>query len=323
MNATCTSQPQNAVIEKLKAHRLAFYIVVPVVVALSALYLFFTPNYFKCTVTMITENMMANEHNRVMTLNHPENYDLGFTVPDVTIKCQDFEQIVTSTRFSVDMFDTPVSTLDGSFAGAYSQYLKTQLKPTPKERILGIFHKPAEKASLTAEEVNPFHLVGEQQEIADAVQNNLFFNVDMDTKLVSISATAQDALVAAQVADAGAQLLEHYLGAIYEQKMVEQVENMLQLEAAAEKAYLEAKEAHSPNADMEYQVYQSFRRQRIILDAQKMHHKTFYVLNNATVPVRKAGPKRATMLALILMLSVMGTAACVLRKEIMRWLFME
>ncbi len=323
MNSTCTSQSSNAVIEQLKAHRLAFYIVVPVVVVCSALYLFLTPNYFRCTVTMITENMMANEQNRVMTLNHPENYDLGFTIPDITIKCQDFEQIVGSTRFTVDMFDTPIRTMDGSFGGAYSQYLNTQIKPTPKERIKALFRAPAEGAPLNGAEVDPFRLIGVQQVVAAKIQENLSCKVDMDSKLVSITATAQDALVAAQVADAGAQLLEQYMSGYYEQKMEEQVENMLQLEAAAEKAYLEAKEAHSPDTQMAYDVYQSFRRQRIILDAQKTHHKTFYVLNNATVPAIKAGPKRATMLMLILMLSVLATAACILRKEIIRWLFME
>ena len=246
--------------------------------------------------------------------------------------------IVASTPFILELFNTRVQTLDGKLDTTLVAYLDEQKQPwwgyikaAPGMAIGAIKSLFAEEAD-TASVLNPFQLTKKESEKVEGLRKILTADVDNKTAMTTISVTLQDPKVTAIVADSVVGKLQQYIIDYRIKKAKEDCAYLEQLYKERQQEYYEAqsKYAHyfdsnrniafqSVRAEQErlqndmnlaYQVYSQVAQQLQIARAKIQEEKpVFAVVEPASIPLQPSGTSRKTILAGIMFLVICGTGA--------------
>lgn len=246
--------------------------------------------------------------------------------------------IVASTPFILELFNTRVQTLDGKLDTTLVAYLDEQKQPwwgyikaAPGMAIGAIKSLFAEEAD-TASVLNPFQLTEKEASKVEAIKQSIIAEVDKKTAKTTISVTLQDPKVTAIVADSVVAKLQQYIIDYRIKKAKEDCAYLEQLYKERQQEYYEAqsKYAHyfdsnrniafqSVRAEQErlqndmnlaYQVYSQVAQQLQVARAKIQEEKpVFAVVEPATVPLQPSGTSRKVILIGIVFLAVCGTGA--------------
>jgi hypothetical protein len=246
--------------------------------------------------------------------------------------------IVTSTPFVLDLFDTQIQTLDGKLDTTLVAYLDEQKQPwwgyikaAPGMAIGAIKSLFAEEAD-TASVLNPFQLTEKEASKVEAIKQSIYADVDKKTAMTTITVTLQDPKVTAIVADSVVAKLQQYIIDYRIKKAKEDCAYLEQLYKERQQEYYEAqsKYAHyfdsnrniafqSVRAEQErlqndmnlaYQVYSQVAQQLQVARAKIQEEKpVFAVVEPATVPLQPSGTSRKVILVGIVFIVVCGTGA--------------
>ncbi len=246
--------------------------------------------------------------------------------------------IVASTPFILELFNTKVQTLDGKLDTTLVAYLDEQKQPwwgyikaAPGMAIGAIKSLFSEEAD-TASVLNPFQLTKEESEKVEGLRKALTADVDKKTAKTTISVTLQDPKVTAIVADSVVAKLQQYIIDYRIKKAKEDCAYLEQLYKERQQEYYDAqsKYAHyfdsnrnialqSVRAEQErlqndmnlaYQVYSQVAQQLQVARAKIQEEKpVFAVVEPATVPLEPSGTSRKVILVGIIFLAVCGTGA--------------
>lgn len=233
--------------------------------------------------------------------------------------------IVTSTPFVLELFNTRVQTLDGELDTTLVAYLDEQrtpwwgyIKAAPGMAIGAIKSLFAEEAD-TASVLNPFQLTKKESEKVEGLRKILTADVDNKTAMTTISVTLQDPKVTAIVADSVVGKLQQYIIDYRIKKAKEDCAYLEQLYKERQQEYYEAqsKYAHyfdsnrnialqSVRAEQErlqndmnlaYQVYSQVAQQLQVARAKIQEEKpVFAVVEPATIPLQPSGTSRKMIL---------------------------
>lgn len=244
--------------------------------------------------------------------------------------------IVASTPFILELFNTRVQTLDGKLDTTLVAYLDEQKQPwwgyikaAPGMAIGAIKSLFAEEAD-TASVLNPFQLTKKESEKVEGLRKILTADVDNKTAMTTISVTLQDPKVTAIVADSVVGKLQQYIIDYRIKKAKEDCAYLEQLYKERQQEYYEAqsKYAHyfdsnrniafqSVRAEQErlqndmnlaYQVYSQVAQQLQVARAKIQEEKpVFAVVEPATIPLLPSGTSRKTILLGIVFLAICGT----------------
>lgn len=253
-----------------------------------------------------------------------------------------YPEIVSSVPFLTDLFNTKISTEDGSLkAITLYSYLKDKQQYPWWTRMVGSIKKLFEKnksAALQNNKVNNFMLNKEQDGIAQAIKNTINCNVNKKTNIITISVTTQDALVSASLADTVCRKIQDYIIAYRTKKARNDLNYVQNLCNEAKAQYVKAQEKYSSFSDsnedlilqsykakqdemenemqLRYNIYNQCAQQLQIAKA-KVQERTpaFTVIEPATVPLKKDGPKRMTILLVYIFLAIVLTSIYVLYKD--------
>lgn len=279
---------------------------------------FSVPTYFSSTTSLSTEQMRAEDEYRTLTLNRPEQFDLGLAPLAYSITPDDYTELLESTEFICRVLGATVMTADSSFTGTYYAYLATQYKyswlKTVKRAIRG---KKQPEAGEELPPLDPFYPRGIVAEAIGLAQNSLSCDVDRHSKLTTITAKAQDPLVAAMVAQAVADQMKLFTSEYYLSKAEETYEHLQEQIAFLHAEYQEAvRQGDEGYAAMLDQAYSSFQRQAIMFNAQLRYCRSFTTLVNASVPTEKAGPHHLAFALLATILIGLIALCIICRREI-------
>lgn len=246
--------------------------------------------------------------------------------------------IVASTPFILELFNTKVQTLDGKLDTTLVAYLDEQKSPwfsyivkAPGMAIGAIKSLFSEEAD-TASVLNPFQLTKEESEKVEGLRKVLTANVDKKTAMTTLTVTMQDPKVTAIVADSVVAKLQQYIIDYRIKKAKEDCAYLEQLYKERQQEYYDAqsKYAHyfdsnrniafqSVRAEQErlqndmnlaYQVYSQVAQQLQVARAKIQEEKpVFAVVEPATVPLQPSGTSRKVILIGIVFLAVCGTGA--------------
>lgn len=246
--------------------------------------------------------------------------------------------IVASTPFILELFNTRVQTLDDKLDTTLVTYLDEQktpwwgyIKAAPGMAIGAIKSLFAEKAD-TASVLNPFQLTEEEYEKVEVLRKILTADVDKKTAKTTICVTLQDPKVTAIVADSVVAKLQQYIIDYRIKKAKEDCSYLEQLYKERQQEYYEAqsKYAHyfdsnrnialqSVRAEQErlqndmnlaYQVYSQVAQQLQVARAKIQEEKpVFAVVEPATIPLQPSGTSRKIILVGIVFIVVCGTGA--------------
>lgn len=241
--------------------------------------------------------------------------------------------IVASTPFILELFDTRVQTLDGKLDTTLVAYLDEQKQPwwgyikaAPGMAIGAIKSIFTEEADTTSV-LNPFQLTKKESEKVEGLRKILTADVDNKTAMTTISVTLQDPKVTAIVADSVVGKLQQYIIDYRIKKAKEDCAYLEQLYKERQQEYYEAqsKYAHyfdsnrnialqSVRAEQErlqndmnlaYQVYSQVAQQLQVARAKIQEEKpVFAVVEPATIPLQPSGTSKKMMLVGIVLLTI-------------------
>lgn len=246
--------------------------------------------------------------------------------------------IVASTPFVLELFNTRVQTLDGELDTTLVTYLDEQrtpwwgyIKAAPGLAIGAIKSLFTEETD-TVSVLNPFQLTNEEAGKVKGLRQAITAEVGKKTAMTTITVTLQDPKVTAIVADSVVAKLQQYIIDYRIKKAKEDCAYLEELYKERQQEYYEAqsKYAHyfdtnrnialqSVRAEQErlqndmslaYQVYSQVAQQLQVARAKIQEEKpVFAVVEPATIPLQPSGTSRKVILVGIVFLAVCCTAA--------------
>ena len=331
----------------LLKHKMLYVKVLPVAFVLAAVYALGLPNYYSCTVTLAPElGSSAKSGGSLASLasSFGINLSSGQAGADA-INPMLYPDLMNSVDFKTSLFSVPV-TIEGDKdqneadeTMTYYDYLsKGQKAPWWSEATKAVFSIFSSKEDEKDVKVDPFRLTKEQDMIAKAIDKNVVCDVDKKTMVITINVTDQNAVIAAKMADTVKTRLQNFITEYRTSKVRVDLEYNKKLFAETKARYEKARRLYAEFADanqdiilesvrqrqtelenemqLQYNAYQQVAAQLLAAEA-KVQEETpaFTTLQSATVPVLKAGPKRAQMCLIFVFLAFLGVTAWILYKE--------
>lgn len=244
--------------------------------------------------------------------------------------------IVASTPFVLELFNTRVQTLDGELDTTLVTYLDEQKQPwwgyiksAPGLAIGAIKSLFTEETDTTAT-LNPFQLTEKEAAKVKGLRQSILAEVDKKTAMTTITVTLQDPKVTAIVADSVVAKLQQYIIDYRIKKAKEDCAYLEELYHERQQEYYEAqsKYAHyfdtnrniafqSVRAEQErlqndmnlaYQVYSQVAQQLQVARAKIQEEKpVFAVVEPASIPLQPSGVSKKMILMVVIILVVCTT----------------
>lgn len=253
-----------------------------------------------------------------------------------------YPEIIQSVSFLTDMFETKISTKDNQLKNItlYS-YLKDHQKYPWWSKIIGAIQNITRKKDNVSgknAKTNYFMLNKEQDDIAQMIKSMINCNVDKKTSIITISITSQDPLVSATLADTVRAKIQQYIIDYRTKKARNDLEYVQSLCTEAKSQYRKAQQLYSSFSDanedviltsykskqeemenemqLRYNIYNQCAQQLQLAKA-KVQERTpaFTVIQPATVPLKKDGPKRMTIVFIYIFIAFTFTSIYVLYKD--------
>lgn len=243
--------------------------------------------------------------------------------------------IVASTPFILELFNTRVQTLDGELDTTLVAYLDEQKTPwfsyivkAPGMAIGAIKSLFTEKVDTTAT-LNPFQLTEKEYQKVEGLRKAITAEVDKKTAMTTVTVTLQDPKVTAMVADSVVGKLQQYIIDYLIKKAKEDCAYLEELYKERQQEYYETQSRYAHYFDtnrniafqsiraeqerlqndmnLAYQVYSQVAQQLQVARAKIQEEKpVFAVVEPASIPLEPSGTSRKTILLGIVFLAICG-----------------
>ena len=244
--------------------------------------------------------------------------------------------IVASTPFILELFNTHVQTLNGELDTTLVTYLDKQKQPwwgyikaipgIAINTVKSLFTEKVDTVSI----LNPFQLTEKEAAKVEGLRKAIIANVDKKTAMTTITVTLQDPKVTAIVADSVVGKLQQYIVDYRIKKAKEDCAYLEELYKERQQEYYDAqsKYAHyfdtnrniafqSVRAEQErlqndmnlaYQVYSQVAQQLQVARAKIQEEKpVFAVVEPASIPLQPSGVSKKMILMVVIILVVCTT----------------
>ena len=297
------------------------------------------PNYFTANVTLAPENRGKSNTSGLSSLASTFGISLGgISSGEDAFGPSLYPDMMNSVDFKTSLFPIKVHKLNQDESFTYYDYLEEHQKipwwSAAIKAIFSLFGSDEEDET----EVNPFMLTKKQDNIIKVMNKKINCEVDKKTNVIIISVTDQDPLVAATMADSVKQRLQDAITAYRTSKARVDLEYNKKLYEETKVKYDVARQEYAVYADanidvilqrdrnklielenemqLRYQTYSTVAAQLQAAEA-KLQEETpaFTTLQNVTVPLKKAGPRRSKIVLLYSFLVGLVTCIYVLHKE--------
>lgn len=256
-----------------------------------------------------------------------------------------YPQIINSTPFLTNLFNVHVSSkIDNRIKNiTLYEYLKKYTESPWWNKCIAFIREifvnnTNNLDDNSKQEINSLCLTKEQDDIANTIKNLISCNVDKKTNIITLSVTTQDAQISALLADSVQKKIQEYVINYRTQKARNDLAYVQQLYAEAKKQYLIAQQKYSSYSDahmdlslekykmrqtllenemqLRYNIYTQYMQQLQIAQAKVQEiTPVFTEIQPATVPLVKYGPKRMTIIFVIVLLAFIITSFYVLIQD--------
>jgi hypothetical protein len=326
----------------LKTVIIAFIIAAAITISL--------PDYYTCQIKMAPEiNGNNTSKNSLIDLARSFGVKLGGISSSIGTDALFpllYPDLIKSAEFKTSLFKVPVNIVDINNDSircvSYYNYIdKEQRKPwwisvfkSALQWFPSLFVDPYPVDSV----INPFRLSLRQTEVLAEIDKNIVCSVDKKTSVITISVTDQNPLVCAIIADTVKQRLQEYITDYRIKKARENYEYYKKICAVAKDKYVKARQEYAEFADANRDVVSESIRQEIAElenetqikfdnyselvsqrqaaeDKIQVKKPVFTTLQSASVPLKKAGPKRLLICVMIMILFSVCLTIRLLYKE--------
>ena len=335
------------IFQDLLKYKKLYYKVLGVAAVLAVIYTLSLPNYYNVTVKLSPELSSRRSSNSLASMASMFGVNLQGAAGNSTEALFPtlYPDLMNSVDFKTSLFPVKV-TLEGDKdegeedrTFTYYDYLKNEQKApwwsTAKKAFFGLFSNKEDEGEVP---VDNFRLTKEQTAIANVINKNVVCDVDKKTNVITINVTDQNPVICATMADSVKTRLQNFITDYRTSKVRVDLAYNEKLYAETKARYDKARKLYADFADsnqdiilesvrqkqaelenemqLQYNAYTQVAAQLMAAKA-KVQEETpaFTTLQSATVPVLKAGPKRAQMCLIFLFLAFLGTTAWILYKE--------
>lgn len=296
-------------------------------IVFSLIFVFTIPRYYSCQIMLAPEASGGGVNSILSSFGFGEANNTNDAIsPNL------YPDLMQSKDFIVSMFPVEITTMNGELTTTYFDYLQHHNKNVWYMSLFGKMMKLMTKKekpgvsdkALEGKAYSPaFLMTKEQHNIAGVISNQINYNYDKKTGVISVTVKDLDPLVCALIADTVSSRLQdfimdyrtkkarndlEYAQLIYKQTKAEYEESNNRYVAAVDANWdiinetAKAKlEALNNEKSMKYQTF-STAAQKLESARAKLQEVTpvTTVLQGASVPQKPAGPKRVLItLALI------------------------
>lgn len=305
-------------------------LVLGIIIALS------TPKQYTVSVTLAPEMGSDSKSGGLASLVSPflGGGSLGNS-PDA-LNAALSSEIVSSTPFLLELFDTRIQSLDGELDTTLVAYLDEQrgswmgaVLAAPGMAIGFIKELFAEEPD-TVTTLNPFQLTKKESQKVEFLRKNIVADIDKKTGITTLSVTLQDPKVTAIVADSVVTKLQQYIINYRIAKAKEDCAYLEQLYKERQQEYYDAQQRYARYVDankslvlqsvrteqerlqndmnLAYQVYSQVAQQLQVARAKIQEEKpVFAVVEPATIPLLPSGISRKSIMLVIIFLTICST----------------
>lgn len=336
--------------QDLLKHKMLFCKVLAITFVVACVYVMSLPNYYKCMVTLSPElSRSRSSASSLAALASSFGVTLGGGSNGTdALFPMIYPDLMNSTKFKTGLFTIPVTIEGNKEAGepdrtmTYYEYLTKEQKRTwwsaaiggAQKWIISLFRDSVP----VSDKVDPFRLTMKQAGVVQMINNKIVCAIDQNTMTISIDVTDQNPLICATMADSVKVRLQQTITDYRTSKARIDLEYNKKLLAEARARYEQVSQAYVRYADSNQKAFlQSVRQKRSELEDElslqrsvcqqlaaqvrqaemKVQEDTpaFTTVQNATVPVLKAGPSRAKFVLTFLVLAFLATAAWCFHRE--------
>lgn len=336
-------------LQDLLKHKKLFYKVLGIAFVVACVIALSLPNYYKCTVTLSPELTRSRSSGGLAALASSFGVSLnGGAAGTEALFPTLYPDLMNSTEFMTGLFNISVTIEGDKEVGepdrtmTYYEYLTKEQKRTwwsaairgTMKWIVSLFREPMPES----DKVDPFRLTKKQTDVIGVINKKIVCDIDEKTMVISIDVTDQDPLICATLADSVKVRLQQAITDYRTRKARVDLEYNKKLYAEAQARYEKVSKAYVRFADSNQKVFlQSIRQKRSDLEDElslqrsicqqlagqvqqaemKVQEETpaFTTIQNATVPVEKAGPGRAKIVLVFLFIALLATAAWCFHRE--------
>ena len=324
--------------------RKKFFIMWPIVAALSILWIIPQPRYYNCSVSLAPEANGEDLGGGLASMSSSFGINIGGNGSDAIYPLL-YPDLLGSNKFIVSLFDIKVKTDDGTVNTDYYTYLTkhqkknwlTQPFKKAKNAIVKLFKSEENTAREKKKKIDAFRLSERDYKLVEMVKTNITCDVDKKTDVVTITVQDQDRLVSAILADSVKQRLQDFIIEYRTSKARLDLNHYEELAAKTKKEYEESLAKYSEYCDanqdiilqtsiserdklegdmqLKFNTYNALCTQ-VEASKAKMQERTpaFTTLKTATVPIKPAGPKRMIFVVGMLFFSTFVMALWLSRK---------
>ena len=338
------------IFKDLLKHKKLYYKVLPAAFIIAAIYAISLPNYYNCTVKLSPELSGSKSSSGLAGLASSFGFNLGTSGAGTEALFPTlYPDLMSSVDFKTSLFDVPVTIEGDKEEGepdrtmSYYTYLQDEQKSPWWSAAIGgtikfIVSLFKDKEEEQNTKVNPFRLTKEQADIVKAIDKKVVCDVDKKTMVITIDVTDQDPLICATMADSVKTRLQNFITDYRTSKARVDLEYNKKVLVEAKEKYDEARDRYARFSDSHRDVSSQSAQtkvtdlhnemqmrsqilQQVIARMQEAEMKVqentpaFTTLQSATVPVLKAGPKRAQMCLIFTFLAFLGASVYILYKE--------
>lgn len=335
------------ILKDLLKYKMLYVKVLPVAFVLAAIYALGKPNYYSCTVKLSPE-MSGSKSSLGSLASLASSFGVNLGSGGVGTEALFptlYPELMNSVDFKTSLFHVPVTIEGDKEKGEsdttmiYYDYLRNAQKaPWWNKGIKALLSMFRDKSPIVNEKVDPFRLTTEQAKIVKAIDNKVVCTVDKKTMVITINVTDQDPVIAAKMADTVKTRLQNFITDYRTSKARVDLEYNKKIAAETKARYEKARQLYAEFSDanqdiilesvrqrqtelenemqLQYNAYTQVAAQLLAAEA-KVQEETpaFTTLQSATVPVLKAGPRRAKMCIVFVLFVFIVITVWILHKE--------
>lgn len=254
-----------------------------------------------------------------------------------------YPDIVNSTDFLVPIMGVKTVTSNGDFEGTYAEYVLKKEKFPWWIKLMGkakrlISKKPVPFNTSPDYKINPFMLTKAESDLMQRISTNIGCAVDEKTGVITLTFKAQDALVAANMANAVKEELQVFITKYRTEKnKIEYSHSTAMCDTAyvkyvnAQKEYAEYVDKHqgvskqtykveeerlASEMQLAFEIYNTLYQQKLLNEAELQRRTpAFTVLQNASVPVKPASSMKLIKTAIMAILSALVYLIMLIAKD--------
>ena len=309
----------------IKKHQKLYYKVIPIVAVLAVIFSLSLPNYYNCTVMLAPESTsISSSSGSLSNIASTLGINLGSaTRSSDAITPTLYPDLMKSVDFKTSLFPIKVKRTDGQEFTYYDYMVNEQKSPWWAIPLGWLSSLLTKEDNGEEKPLDSYRLTKKQMAIVRRLNSKISCEVDMKTRAITIQVTDQDAEICALIADSVMTHLQQSITNYRTKKArvdLDYMQNLFDEARTNMNTYRETDRQKRADLEMNLQLHRTVYQQvatQLQAAKAKVQEDTpaFTTLQSATVPVKKAGPKRSRICLIFLLLGIIGITCYIFYKE--------